>query len=109
MYLIPLNEIMNIRAEKNCYDQDFGAVPSHTPLHLIELSATDFVHLLSKHKKGIIHTLGEQKLQKITEQHALLVKVVAFSPSCNATLLADSEYSSFENVWFVRGVDYSSL
>ena len=81
----------------------------HTPLHLIELSTADFVRLVSKHKKRILHTLGEQELQKITEQNAQLVKVVARSPNVKAALLTDSRHSSFNRVWSALGSDYSSL
>ena len=109
VYLITLNGIMAIKAERNCYDQEFEAVPPHTPLHLIELSTADFVHLVSKHKKRILHMLGEQELQKITEQHAQLVKVVARSPNVKAALLTDSRHSSFNRVWSALGSDYSSL
>ena len=109
VYLITLNGIMDIKAKRNCYDKEFKTVPPHTPLNLIELSTADFIHLVSKHKKHILHTLGEQELQKITEQHAQLVKVVARSPSLKATLLADSRHSSFNRVWSALGLDCLSL
>lgn len=91
LYLITLTEIKNMNTKINCCDyQVFEAVPPHTPLHLIDLSTVYFVHSVFEHKKRITHTLSEQELQIVIEQHAQLVKVVAHSPGLKATLLADS-------------------
>lgn len=59
MYLITLNGVMDVKAERNYYAQDFETVPLHTPLHLTKLFTVDFVYLLFKHKNRIIHTLGD--------------------------------------------------
>lgn len=59
MYLITLNGIVVIKDARSCYNQNIEAVPSRTLLRLIDVFTAEFVRLISKHKKRIIHTHAE--------------------------------------------------
>ena len=57
VYPSTLNGIMAIKAERNCYNQEFESLPPYRPLELVKLSTAGFVRLVSKHKKCILHAL----------------------------------------------------
>ncbi len=109
LHLIALNGIMQIKVERNCYDQESDAVPAYTPLKLVQTSAVDFVHVVRKHKPRILHSFDEQMLAEITDQQQLLAQAVTCKPRLKAALEKASS-GSFNKVWApVGGERFSSL
>lgn len=109
LYLVALNGIMEMKAERNCYGQEFDEVPPHTPLALIETSTVEFVHLVRKHKPRIKHSFDDNFLKRITDEHLLLQEAVAKEPRFKASLLKVGNSASFNNVWATAGQRFASL
>lgn len=109
LYLVALNGIMQFKAERNCYNQDFDSVPPHTPLAMIEVPTVDFVRLVKKHKPRILHSFNESFMKKITEEQQLLSQSVCREPRLKAALLKTSKSASFNKVWDAAGERFSSL
>lgn len=49
VYRMSINSIMAIKAEGNCYDREFEAVPGHKLINSIKISTADFCCLLAEH------------------------------------------------------------
>lgn len=99
VYLCSLNGILKINAARNCYHQRFESVPAHTPLAMVGVPVLDFVRLVQKHKPRIVHTLGENTMQSIVDEHKALVAAVSREPRFKDRLEKDSESTSFNKIW----------
>lgn len=108
IYLKSLNGIMRIKAERNCYNQEFDALPACIPMGLIAMSAIDFVLLIRKHKRRIVSSFDEAEMAKITDEHKALASAVAREPTLKAALEKVSK-QSFNKAWQPAGHRFSSL
>ena len=108
IYLTSLNGIMRIKAERNCYNKEFDALPVCTPMELFAMPAMDFVLLVRKHKHRILCSFDEAEMAKITDEHKALASAVAREPTLK-TACKEVSRKSFNKAWQPAGHRFPSL
>lgn len=108
LYLVALNGIAVILRGRESHSREVTDLPQCLPMSFANMSVVDFVKLVKSHKHRLKTVFDDAFIQKVTDQHKLLVRSVAVEPALRLALEASSK-KPFHLAWSPAGSRFSDL